>query len=92
MKTIDDKLYLTRFIPDEESHLWIINEDECREKCPDKVCTIFCPAKVYSWEKNKMHVAYEGCLECGTCKYGCPFDNIGWKNPRGGFGVMYKFG
>lgn len=92
MKKIDDKLYLTRFIPASESHLKIIDEKVCQAYCPDKVCTLFCPAKVYSWEEGHMQIAFEGCLECGTCKYGCPYDNIAWKNPRGGFGVQYKFG
>ncbi len=92
MSQIDDKLFKTRFVPDDRSHLRIVNFEICREKCWDKVCSIMCPADVYRWEEEQMTINYEGCLECGTCKYGCPFNNIDWHNPRGGFGVMYKFG
>ncbi|MHB8172820.1 MAG: ferredoxin family protein [Thermincolia bacterium] len=91
---IDDKLFLNRFLPDSESHLKIISRGECLHDCMEKPCTIFCPSRVYSWdeEAKEIAVAYEGCVECGTCRYGCPFDNIDWRNPRGGFGIMYKYG
>lgn len=92
MTKLDDKLYKTRFLPSEKSHIKIIDLEVCRRKCPDKVCTIFCPAGVYGWEEDQMAIGYEGCLECGTCRYGCPYDNIDWHNPQGGYGVMYKFG
>ena len=32
------------------------------------------------------------CIECGTCRILCPYYNVSWKYPRGGFGVAYKFG
>lgn len=91
---IEDKLFLVRFQPDRQSHLKITDNDVCRLKCAMKPCNYICPAKVYEWddEDQKIILAYEGCLECGTCLYGCPYDNIDWKNPRGGFGVMYKYG
>lgn len=56
--------------------------------------TYICPAKVYSWseEENLILTAYEGCVECGTCRYACPPHVIDWRNPRGGFGIQYKFG
>lgn len=88
---LDDKLYLTRFLPAAKSHLKIIDSKVCLD-CVDKPCAIFCPAGVYKWEEDHITVAYEGCLECGTCKYGCPYDNIDWHNPQGGFGVVYKNG
>ncbi len=35
----------------------------------------------------------ENCLECGTCRVVCLYDNFEWEYPRGGFGgVAYKFG
>ena len=89
-----DKLYLNRFVPDNESHLKIKDPKICKEKCDAKYCTYICPAGVYSWDKEseRIMIAYEGCVECGTCKYGCLFSNIEWRYPRGGFGVSYKFG
>ncbi|MEK6545549.1 MAG: ferredoxin family protein, partial [Nitrospinota bacterium] len=32
----------------------------------------------------------EGCLECGTCRIACEF--IEWRNPKGGYGVCYRYG
>jgi ferredoxin-like protein FixX len=53
-----------------------------------------CPAKVYTWEEaqQKIVVGYENCIECGAARMICPFNNIQWEPPRGGFGVNYKFG
>ncbi len=93
MKTsvnIDDKLYLNRFKPDERSHLKIIDKSVCAQKCKDKHCTIFCPAKVYEWRDGRIAVGYEGCLECGACRIACPHKNIRWEYPRGGYGVQFK--
>lgn len=92
--TIENKLYKVRFKPDDSSHLKVPDAKVCQDKCPSKACTRFCPARVYSWNdaEQRINIAHEGCLECGTCFFGCPNDNIEWKNPRGGFGVMYKFG
>ena len=92
--TIENKLYLVRFKPDDESHLKVVDPEVCRQKCSGKSCSVFCPANVYTWNEveQRINIAHEGCLECGTCFFGCPNDNISWKNPKGGFGVMYKFG
>jgi len=94
MKDLEDKLFLNRYQADKESHLKIRDPQVCLVDCQDKWCTFICPAKVYEWNKEEQAIvtAYEGCLECGTCRYGCLFGNILWTNPRGGFGVMYKFG
>lgn len=91
--TIEDKLFLDRFQSDKHSHLKIKDRDRCVD-CQRKPCTYICPSKVYAWneKEQRIEVAYEGCLECGTCKYGCAHDNIDWRNPRGGFGIMYKNG
>lgn len=91
---LEDKLFLDRFIVDDRPHLKIISSELC-EKCPKKQCIYSCPSGVYQWdEKSKtMHVAYEDCLECGTCRIVCrEFNNIEWNYPRGGFGVSFKFG
>lgn len=87
---IDDKLYLNRWKPDEKSHLEIIDESVCAEKCPGKDCTVFCPARVYEWRDGRIAVGYEGCLECGACRIACPHQNIRWRYPRGGHGVQFR--
>jgi ferredoxin like protein len=39
-----------------------------------------------------VQIAFQSCVECGTCRVMCPPANVSWKLPRGGFGVSYKFG
>ncbi len=92
---IEDKLYLNRWLADEESHLIVMDQGICLTRCGEShsyACTIFCPASVYKFEGNMISVMYEGCLECGACRLGCPYRNIEWHFPRGGYGVTYKFG
>jgi len=92
---IEDKLFTVGYKPDEhKSHLKIIDPAVCLDKCGEKgrPCTFFCPARVYTWEENHITVAYNNCLECLTCRTGCPFRNIDCQYPRGSFGITYKFG
>lgn len=86
---IEDKLFLNRFVVDTIPHLVIKDQNVCRE-CKDKPCLNFCPARVYEWKEDHITVGYEGCLECGACRIACPFNNIAWDFPRGGFGVQYR--
>ncbi|MDI3317393.1 MAG: 4Fe-4S dicluster domain-containing protein [Bacillota bacterium] len=90
---IEAKLYRTRFRADNDSHLIIKDQEVCRS-CEEKPCMVFCPAAVYDWddERKMTLVAFEGCLECGACRIGCPYGNIEWLYPRGGFGVQFRMG
>ncbi len=90
---VDDLLVTLKYFLDEEkSHLWIEDQAICA-RCEHKPCLYFCPVSVYSLTHDgKIQVAYQGCVECGSCRVGCPYHNIGWKLPRGGYGVAYKFG
>lgn len=90
--SIEEKQYLLRFNADTRSHLHVTDADVCLTRCPDKLCTIFCPAEVYKWEDVRMHVGYEGCHECGSCRIGCPHENIEWVYPRGGHGIVFRLG
>ena len=74
---IEDKLFLDRFRVDEESHLRLVDGSVCMEKCVDQPCLYICPAQVYKLEKDRISIGYEGCLECGSCRIGCPHFNIG---------------
>lgn len=91
---IEDRLFTVKFVPDEVSHLEIKDKRVCREECLYKPCTTFCPARVYQWDELEelITVGYEGCFECGSCRVGCPYLNISWRYPRGGYGVSYRFG
>lgn len=86
---IEDKLYLNNFHVDTESHLSIVNPSLCLN-CKNKICTQICPADVYEWKDNSIHISYEGCLECGSCRIACSQSNIDWKHPKGGFGVQFR--
>ena len=88
---LEDKLFLDRFKVDTESHLRIKDTDVCH-KCKDQACLNICPANVYRLEGDHITVAYEGCLECGTCRIGCLHLNIEWRFPKGGYGISHKFG
>ena len=35
-------------------------------------------------------VNYEDCLECGTCQVARRYTT--WRNPKGGYGVTYRYG
>ncbi len=93
MVKIEDKLFLVSFKPDETaSHLVVRSQEVCRGSCERKHCTLFCPAGVYRWETDHLDVGYLACVECGACRIGCPFGNIEWRYPRGGYGVQYRYG
>ncbi|MGA9549556.1 MAG: ferredoxin family protein, partial [Rhodomicrobium sp.] len=40
-----------------------------------------------------VEIIPDGCLECGTYRVlGEPTGEIEWSYPRGGYGVLFKFG
>lgn len=66
-------------------------------KTPSKALvalTHTCPAGCYALnESGQVEISVDGCLECGTCRVLCgPSGEVEWEYPRGGFGVMFKFG
>ncbi len=90
---IDDVLISLKYYVDEhEAHLRILSPEVCIQ-CEKKACLYFCPAGVYQEEvSGQVQIAYQSCIECGSCRLMCPHNNIDWKYPRGGFGIAYKFG
>lgn len=90
---VDDLIASVKYeVDDDFAHLWIEDHGVCNG-CSAKPCLDFCPVGVYRLDRNgKVMVAYQACVECGSCRVGCPFLNIGWSLPRGGYGVAYKFG
>ncbi len=91
--TLEDKIFLVKINKYKTSHLVIRDQRVCRD-CRRRECTYVCPVKTYTWEEEarEVKVAYENCYECGTCRLACPYENIGWEYPPGGFGVEFKFG
>ena len=90
--SVQEMLSRTRFATHPDSHLRVRDQETCRG-CILRPCVGVCPAGVYSYcEDGGLSVAYENCLECGSCKIVCEFDNIEWNYPPGGFGVDYMWG
>ena len=89
---IEKKLYLNQYHVDEyNAHVKVKDMAMCR-KCAERPCTFLCPAAVYAWENSQLVVQYTGCLECGSCRFACPHDNLDWSYPRGGFGMFLQMG
>jgi len=89
---IEKGLYTNKYNVDEhEAHIKVKDMDVCT-RCKERPCTFICPAAVYVWEHGSLTVQYSGCLECGSCRFACPHDNLEWSFPRGGFGMVLKMG
>lgn len=88
----DERLATLRFICNNKSHI-SIDVEKCKN-CKNKECTFFCPADVYTYDKeaNLINADFENCLECGTCRLSCPNGAIKWEYPRDSQGPTYKFG
>ena len=90
---VEDKLYTNRYQVDAgHPHITVKPHDK-----PSKALlslTTTCPAGCYSLnDKGHVEIAVDGCLECGTCRVVCAATkDIEWNYPRGGFGVLFKFG
>lgn len=92
--SLEDKLYRTKYEPDAAHPHIKVDAAKC-PSCPGQPCLFFCPAEVYKRDPNDeklIAVSHENCLECGTCRFGCPKDAIDWQYPDGGMGVKYRFG
>lgn len=88
--SIEDRLATLIFHVDKEAHI-TVRKEQC-VKCVERPCLTICPANNYEWdrEKGQLVFSYEGCLECGSCRFMC--EAIEWSYPRGGFGVTYRCG
>ncbi len=95
MSKVEEKLFENRYRVDEgRAHISIKEPDVCRDQCETPSCTWACPAGCYSLgEDGSVTLSTDGCLECGTCRLLCSEHfNVEWSYPRGGYGVLYKFG
>lgn len=89
----EDRLYTVKYEDPGKSHLDIFVPGLCAEKCEQKACIEVCPADVWREGPNDVPViAYENCLECGSCRWACGFNNVDWSYPERGTGVTYKRG
>ena len=90
---VEDRLFTVKYNPAKESHIKIDHEI-CKRCSNERICLNICPAKVYTEEEGKeeIHIAFENCLECGTCRIACTDNAIDWQCPQGGMGVCYRCG
>lgn len=88
--SIEERLGLVSFEVDKERHIKV-DTSLCGE-CDKKACLYFCPANRFTIEDGMIKHDYEGCIECGTCKFACAKGVVDFNYPRGGYGVYYKYG
>ncbi|AOV17776.1 ferredoxin [Acidihalobacter aeolianus] len=92
---IEEKLFQNRYRVDEgHPHISVRDSSVCRDACQDKACTFCCPAGCYAPDASGgVTLSVDGCLECGTCRIICAeHQNVEWWYPRGGYGILFKFG
>ena len=90
---VDDLIVSIKYYVDEEfAHIKIKEPGVCSH-CKEQPCLDFCPVQVFSSDgQGRILVGYQACVECGSCRIGCPMKNVDWSLPLGGHGVAYKFG
>ncbi|MCE5182115.1 MAG: ferredoxin family protein [Betaproteobacteria bacterium] len=92
---VEEKLFQNRYrVDSDRPHVKIVKPDVCEYECQTRQCTVCCPAGCYTLEGNgKVVLIADGCLECGTCRIICDdYRNVDWEYPRGGYGILFKFG
>ena len=90
--SIPQKLAVDKFELDEGNPHITVKQEICRARCQERACLFICPAGVYSEQDGQIIADWAGCLECGTCRVVCPHEALIWSYPRGGFGVLYRYG
>ena len=92
---VEEKLFQNRYKVDHgRPHIKIRDAAVCANQCVAQQCTYVCPAACYKTEGNgSVTLITDGCLECGSCRVICTeFGNVDWEYPRGGHGILFKFG
>jgi ferredoxin like protein len=92
---VEEKLFQNRYKVDlGRPHVQIKNAEVCTNECQTQQCTSCCPAGCYTIEGDgRIVLISDGCMECGTCRIICDeHHNVAWEYPRGGYGILFKFG
>lgn len=90
---VEEKLFQNRYLVDVgRPHIKVKPHETPTEAL--MVLTRICPAGCYALNDNgQVEVTPDGCMECGTCRVVAEASgDIEWNYPRGGFGVLFKFG
>jgi len=90
---LDEKLNRVTFIPAPEPHI-TLDPSICSNCGIDRICLTICPAGNFRLDEStdRVSIATESCMECGSCRIVCTEGAINWAWPRGGFGVCYTVG
>ncbi|WP_049766753.1 ferredoxin family protein [Rhodospirillum centenum] len=90
---VEEKLYQNRYMVDEgRPHVRIQPHDTASPTL--RTLVDVCPAGCYSaTDDGRVEIIPDGCMECGTCRILCEASGeIEWNYPRGGYGILFKFG
>jgi ferredoxin like protein len=90
---VEEKLFQNRYLVDAGRPHIKVRPHEIPSKALLSL-TYTCPAGCYSQnDKGQVEITVDGCFECGTCRVvTAKTGEVEWDYPRGGFGVLYKFG
>jgi ferredoxin like protein len=95
MNSIDAKVRLLEFSPDDDwQHVVITDPGRCQD-CRYKPCLNICPSGVFrrtGRPAEPVAVLYRQCIECGACRLACGEENISFAYPQGGHGVVFHQG
>lgn len=90
---VEEKLFQNRYLVDAgRPHIKVRPHDKPSK--PLLSLLNICPANCYALnDKGQVEVTADGCFECGTCRViTAKTGEIEWNYPRGGYGVLFKFG
>lgn len=90
---VEDKLYQNRYLVDTgRVHIKVRPHSVPTDAL--RALLTACPAGCYALNgAGQVEIAADGCVECGTCRLIAePCGDIEWSYPRGGYGILYKFG
>jgi ferredoxin like protein len=90
---VEEKLFQNRYLVDSgKPHIVVAPHEKPSANLLAMVHV--CPAGCYVENSaGQVEITPDGCLECGTCRVLCEAaGEITWNYPRGGFGVLFKFG
>ncbi len=90
---VEDKLFQNRYLVDPgRPHIRVRPHDKPSGALLALVHT--CPAGCYAAnDKGQVEISPDGCIECGTCRIlTAETGEVEWNYPRGGYGILFKFG
>jgi ferredoxin like protein len=90
---VEDKLFQNRYQVDQgRPHISVTPHE--KPSAALLAMTSVCPAGCYAKnDQGQVEIVADGCMECGTCRILCETTGeVQWNYPRGGYGVLFKFG